>query len=152
MLVSVTHFFFWLRNLLTSCTTSLHKKWSFPIRISSVNVTKSAGSCGFGHIHWRNPYWKTFIFFKSSCTRGVFRTHSKPTMVLLTINYFRKKTPLLIFDWVLNAFLSLSLHVLLAMATKGKYYWWIMMNITFYFLSPLIYYVINQRRLVVRGW
>ena len=29
----------------------LHKKWSFPLRISSVNVTKSAG---FGHIYWRS--------------------------------------------------------------------------------------------------
>ena len=28
----------------------LHKKRSFPLRISSVNVTKSAVSCGFGHI------------------------------------------------------------------------------------------------------
>ena len=28
----------------------LHKKWSFPLKISSVNVTKSAVSCGFGHI------------------------------------------------------------------------------------------------------
>ena len=28
---------------------------SFPLRISSVNVTKSAGNCKFGHIHWRNP-------------------------------------------------------------------------------------------------
>ena len=28
----------------------LHKKWSFPLRISSVNVTKSAGDWGFGHI------------------------------------------------------------------------------------------------------
>ena len=26
---------------------SLHKKWSFPLRISSV-------SCGFGHLYWRN--------------------------------------------------------------------------------------------------
>ena len=30
----------------------LHKKWSFSLRISSVNV---AGNCGFGHIYWRNP-------------------------------------------------------------------------------------------------
>ena len=30
---------------------SLHKKWSFLLRISSVNVTKSAGNCGFGHIY-----------------------------------------------------------------------------------------------------
>ena len=41
---------------------SLHKKWSFPLRISSVNLTKSAVSCGFGHIYWRNPSWKTSFF------------------------------------------------------------------------------------------
>ena len=35
----------------THCT----KKWSFPLRISSANVTKSAGSCRFGQIYWRNP-------------------------------------------------------------------------------------------------
>ena len=35
---------------------SLHtKKRSFLLRISSVNVTKSAGNCGFDHIYWRNP-------------------------------------------------------------------------------------------------
>ena len=28
-----------------------HKKWSFPLRISSVNVTKSAGNCGLGRIY-----------------------------------------------------------------------------------------------------
>ena len=33
---------------------ALHKKWSFPLRISPVNVTKSAVSCGFGHIYRRN--------------------------------------------------------------------------------------------------
>ena len=31
-----------------------HKKWSFPLTISLVNVTKSAVFCGFGHIYWRN--------------------------------------------------------------------------------------------------
>ena len=30
---------------------TLHKKWSFPLRISSVNVTKYAVSCGFGHMY-----------------------------------------------------------------------------------------------------
>ena len=34
---------------------TLHKKRSFPLRISSVNVTKSAVSCDFGQIYWRNP-------------------------------------------------------------------------------------------------
>ena len=43
----------------------LHKKWTFPLRISSVNVTKSAVSCGFGHICWRNPWWKTSFFVQS---------------------------------------------------------------------------------------
>ena len=27
------------------CYMSLHRKWSFPLRISSVNMTKSAGIC-----------------------------------------------------------------------------------------------------------
>ena len=30
---------------------TLHKKWSFLLRISSLNVTKSAASYGFGHIN-----------------------------------------------------------------------------------------------------
>ena len=30
---------------------TLHKKWSYQLRISSVNVTKSAVSYGFGHIY-----------------------------------------------------------------------------------------------------
>ena len=34
---------------------TLLKKLSFPLRVSSVNVTKSAENCGFGHIYWRNP-------------------------------------------------------------------------------------------------
>ena len=39
-----------------------NKKWRFPLRISSVNVTKSSDFCGFGHIYWRNPQWKTSFF------------------------------------------------------------------------------------------
>ena len=34
---------------------TLQKKWSFSLRISSVNVTKFEVSCRFGHIYWRNP-------------------------------------------------------------------------------------------------
>ena len=33
---------------------SLHRKWSFPLSNSSLNVIKSAVSCTFGHIYWRN--------------------------------------------------------------------------------------------------
>ena len=34
---------------------SLHKKWNFQLKISSVNVAKSAGNCRFGQIYWRSP-------------------------------------------------------------------------------------------------
>ena len=30
---------------------TLHTKWTFLLRTSSLNVTKSAGNCGFGHIY-----------------------------------------------------------------------------------------------------
>ena len=33
----------------------LHIKWSVPLRISSANLTKAGGNCGFDHIYWRNP-------------------------------------------------------------------------------------------------
>ena len=41
---------------------TLYKKWSFSLRICLVYVSKSAVSCGFGHINWRNPKWKTSFF------------------------------------------------------------------------------------------
>ena len=44
---------------------ALHKKWSFLLRISSVNVTKSTVSFGFGHIYRRNPQWKKLHFLCS---------------------------------------------------------------------------------------
>ena len=34
---------------------TLHKKWSFPLSISSANMTKSAVSWEFDHIYWRYP-------------------------------------------------------------------------------------------------
>ena len=52
---------FWQINLLltnfgkslsfSSCLLALHKKGSFLLRISLVNVIKSVGNCGFGHIY-----------------------------------------------------------------------------------------------------
>ena len=36
-------------------SSTLHKNWSFPLRLSSVNVTKSVANCGLGYIYWRNP-------------------------------------------------------------------------------------------------
>ena len=44
-----------LRKDKRESTMNTAKKWSFPLKISPVNVTKSAVSCGLGHIDWRNP-------------------------------------------------------------------------------------------------
>ena len=45
----------------------MHKKWSLPFRISSVNVSKYAGNSGFGHIYWKNLEWKTSFFVQCPC-------------------------------------------------------------------------------------
>ena len=49
-------------DILSSLLSTLHKKWSFPLRISSINVTKYAGNCWFGHIYWRNLQLETSFF------------------------------------------------------------------------------------------
>ena len=38
------------------------QKMKFSVKDFFSNVTKSAVSCGFGHIYWRNPSWKASIF------------------------------------------------------------------------------------------
>ena len=44
----------WLTSSCKSVfSVALHKKWSFPLRISSVNVTKFAGN--WHYWHWKGP-------------------------------------------------------------------------------------------------
>ena len=64
---------------------TLRKKWNFPLRISSVNVTKSVDFCAFGHISSKNPSWKTSFF----CT--VSNTYLLELSVLPTEENVRKK-------------------------------------------------------------
>ena len=52
-------------------TLPLYKKWSFPLKPSSVIVTKAAGNCGFGHIYWRNPWWKTSFVVQCAKSTGI---------------------------------------------------------------------------------
>ena len=58
-------------TLYVQCT--LCKIWSFPLRISQVNVNKSAGNCEFGSISWRNLSWKTSLFVQSCWTKNFLR-------------------------------------------------------------------------------
>ena len=52
---------FWTENVISSRQDLLHK-CSFPLRISLVNVTKSAVSCGFSYIYCRNLKLKPSFF------------------------------------------------------------------------------------------
>ena len=65
---------------------ALHKKWSFPLRISSVNVTKSAGNC-------RNDRSKHF----SNILRYNFSFHVKETLFFIQ---FHSQ-----FNWLVNVLL-----------------------------------------------
>ena len=61
------------KNILKKTKHSLCKKWSFPLRIYSVNVTKSAGNCGNeilnGKLHFlRNDSKKTYFYSFSKCS------------------------------------------------------------------------------------
>ena len=73
----------------TRCVWETAQKMNFLLRISSVNVTKSAVSCGFGHIYWRNSSWKT-SFFVQCCKRlqHWFWNNRKPTIKLLIFIFF----------------------------------------------------------------
>ena len=58
---------------------TLHKKWNFPLGIFSVNVTKSAGNCGFGHV-----YWGKLIFF----VQWNFNSTCKYRRIWIKLSYF----------------------------------------------------------------
>ena len=70
---------------------SLHKKWSFPLRTSSVNVTKSPGNSGFGHIYWRNTYRKT-SFFCAVIPKSQQKKNNIPKKVTLWTYEYHERT------------------------------------------------------------
>ena len=62
-------------------TVALHKNWSFPLSISSVNVIKSAGNCEFGHIYWKILNGKLHFLY-SMGLNWVHRTNIKDSIVI----------------------------------------------------------------------
>ena len=65
--VPYVNVWFILRNVVPDMDMSLHKKWSFPLRISSVNATKSAVSCGFCHNYMLFFHKKRFFSTQCQC-------------------------------------------------------------------------------------
>ena len=64
---------------------TLYKEWGFPLRISSVNMTKSAISWGFGHNYWRNLKWKNSFFcavLLPNNGKRFFQTSYQTTLIL----------------------------------------------------------------------
>ena len=49
----------------------LHKKWSFPLKISSVNVTNSAENCGFWSHLLKKPLMENSIFLWSGLSFSI---------------------------------------------------------------------------------
>ena len=70
----------------------LHKKWSFPLRIFSLNVTKFALSCGFDHIYWRNPKWKTSFFVEWSLREKFPNTEFLLVHIFLYLDWIQENT------------------------------------------------------------
>ena len=65
----------------TGSHVTLNKKWSFPLKISSVNVSKSAAFYGFVRIYWRNAKWKTFFFVQYGTRFGALCGLNKESFV-----------------------------------------------------------------------
>ena len=51
-------------------------KWNFPLRISPINVTKFAVSCGFDHIYWRTERCEVSLGIQSEY--GKIQTRKTP--------------------------------------------------------------------------
>ena len=79
-------------------------KWSFPLKISSLNVTESARNNGFGHIYWRNPQWETSFFTQWTLLKRIHFNNYKDALdsmhLRLTLQH--------IFQWMISAEKHLS--------------------------------------------
>ena len=61
-------------------TPHITKKWSFPLRTASVNVTKSARNCGFGHTCCKNSLYLFCYGYEKSlkrCSKKFRKVHRK---------------------------------------------------------------------------
>ena len=87
---------------------TLQKKWSFPLRISSVNVTNSAFSCKFGHIYRRNPKCKSSFLVQWQCNVFCISFGIGRALHILTLREKCRNTELFIarifmyWDWIFS--------------------------------------------------
>ena len=72
----ITSHFRKVKTCVFHCFPTLHRKWSFLLRISSENVIKFAENCGFGHRYWRKPYSLRNLFYIGSSKNWTLSMHS----------------------------------------------------------------------------
>ena len=76
-------------------------------------MTKSAISCGFLYIYWRNPTWKN-SFLCSGCKKWELKEeHSGPRQISTdaeNLSVLLPKALSSVFDWILNTLLAPSLQ------------------------------------------
>ena len=85
---------------LSSKTNNIHdtKKWSFPLRIYLMNLSKSAVLCEYVHIYYINSEWKSSFF-----VHWFVQVNRQKTTVKKEITYFFK-------NYVASLFLKKSLQ------------------------------------------
>ena len=87
-----------------SSKSGQHKQWNFPLRISSVNVTKSTVFFRFGHTYWRNPLWKTSFFMqcKTKLKLGITNWVSTQNFPKNSYSYSLMRTRTYTYHWIRN--------------------------------------------------
>ena len=72
----------------------LHKKWRFPLRTFSVNVSKSEVFSELGHINWKNPSREIFcpVIFRDSNEYCALWHNIRNTKELLEKNSWQKRS------------------------------------------------------------
>ena len=115
---------------LTYVSISRHKRWRFSLRISLVNVTKFAVSCGFSNIYWRNLYWKTPFFAHClsspvlvtfpNCHRLSLNACSFPWMCVRQVNNYLSFLTKSIFLYFSLAYIKKSRFLFLGIASSWK--------------------------------
>ena len=68
-------------------SNSFQTSITFPLKISSVNVTKFAGNCGFGHIYWKKSLMETSFLVQCHM-----KTYSMEVHLTKTWFYATKET------------------------------------------------------------
>ena len=114
-------YFEWYYFLYQALSQFTVQKISFPLRISSVNVTKSSGNCGFGHILLKKFFMENFIF----CAMIIFKFKK------IAWTPWRSTSSSCSFGYILKEYLLSSMSSFMVQRSSMKFSWVEMLCIDF---------------------